>query len=223
MIKAIVFDAFGTLFNLDSALLADINHPKLNDILDYAREKQLSYTWLQSLMKRYIPFDEITTIALQDGCKKYVVDVSMVEKIIPIYFEPTVFGDVKPALVGIKENQIETAILSNGTYAMLHSGITKNGIDQLVDHVFSVEDIKVYKPNPAVYAMVTDRLKISAKEVLFVSSNQWDVAGAASCGFNVAWVNRNDSFRESVTVSSIVKEVSSLTKLLDILLILDVN
>jgi len=217
MIKACVFDAFGTLFNLDSSILADIDHPKLKDILSYAREKQLSYTWLRSLMKRYIPFDEITKIALQDGCKKYGVEVGMVEEIIPLYFEPTVFEDVMPTLAKINKTQIDTAILSNGTFAMLESGITKNEIGHFIDHVFSVDDIKIFKPDPAAYSMVTAQLKLSPEEVLFVSSNQWDVTGAASFGFNVAWVNRNDVFRESVTITPNVQEVSSLTKLIDII------
>jgi len=182
MIKAYIFDAFGTLFNLDGSLLDDIKHPSVSDILSYARDKQLSYTWLRSLMKSYMPFDEITTIALEDGCRKFNADSSLVEKLLPLY--------------------------------MLNSGIKKNDLSRFLDHVFSVDDIKVFKPDPAVYQMVTKKLSMNSDEVLFISSNQWDVAGAASFGFNVAWVNRSRGFRESITRGNNIKEVFALTDLL---------
>ena len=107
-------------------------------------------------------------------------------------------------------------ILSNGTNAMLQSGIAKNEMGDHIKHVFSVDDIQVFKPDPAVYRMVINGLGLAADEVLFASSNQWDVAGAASFGFEVCWVNREGQFRESVTYGENIKEVSSLTDLIDL-------
>ncbi len=211
MIKAYIFDAFGTLFNLDEGLLRHIKHPAVSDILAYARTKQLSYTWLHSLMQTYRPFSEITRIALTDACKKYDAPTELVEQLAPLYFEPTTFEDVLPTLEILRKSSFTTGILSNGTHAMLQSGIQKNGLGEYLDGVYSVDDIGVYKPTPDVYAMVTKSLNLQANEVLFSSSNQWDVAGAAQFGFQVAWVNRGGVFRESITKLANVHEVNVLT------------
>jgi len=213
VIKAYIFDAFGTLFNLDEGLLRHIEHPAVSDILAYARVKQLSYTWLHSLMQTYRPFSEITRIALEDGCKKYDAPTKLTDQLAPLYFEPTTFEDVLPTLEMLRKTSVTTGILSNGTHKMLQSGIKKNGLDDYLSAVYSVDDIGVYKPAPDVYAMVTKALNIRPEEVLFSSSNQWDVAGAAQFGFKVAWVNRGRVFRESITKLANVREVSSLTEI----------
>jgi len=209
MIKAYIFDAFGTLFNLDNRLLEHINHPSKGDILNYARSKQLSYTWLQSLMQTYQPFDQITRLALEDGCKKYAAPTDLATTLSALYFEPIIFDDVLPTLQKLQKKSKITGILSNGTHQMLRSGIQKNGLESYLNVVYSVDDIGQYKPTPEVYQMVTNGLKIQAKEVLFVSSNQWDVAGAANYGFQVAWLNRNDAFRETITMKDNVREIGS--------------
>jgi len=144
-------------------------------------------------MQAYIPFDRITKIALQDACKKSGVEQSIIDELMPLYFEPTTFDDVLAPLKVLQEKSIQLGILSNGTHQMLQSGISKNGLANLVHYVFSVDDIKVFKPDPKVYAMVTKALKLDASEITFVSSNQWDVVGAANFGFRVLWVNRNNS------------------------------
>ncbi len=216
MIKAYIFDAFGTLFNLDEGLLKHIEHPAAGDILAYARTKQLSYTWLNSLMQTYRPFSEITRIALEDGCKKYNAPIALADQLSPLYFEPTTFDDVLPTLEMLQKSSANTGILSNGTHEMLQSGIEKNGLSDYLDGVYSVDDIGVYKPAPDVYEMVTKALSLQANEVLFSSSNQWDVAGAAAFGFQVAWVNRGGVFRESITKLKNVYEVNILKDIVKI-------
>jgi len=213
MIKAYIFDAFGTLFNLDEGLLRHIKHPAVSDILTYTRTKQLSYTWLNSLMQTYRPFSEITRIALEDGCKKYDAPAELADQLASLYFEPTTFEDVLPTLKMLRKSSVTTGILSNGTHAMLQNGIKKNGLGDYLNAVYSVDDISVYKPAPDVYAMVTKALNLQPDEVLFSSSNQWDVAGAAQFGFRVAWVNRGQVFRESITKLANVYEVNILNNI----------
>jgi len=169
MIKAYIFDAFGTLFNLDKELLRHIEHPAVSDILAYARTKQLSYTWLNSLMQTYRPFSEITRIALEDGCKKYNASTELADQLAPLYFEPTTFEDVLPTLKMLQKSSATTGILSNGTHAMLQSGIQKNDLGDYLDGVYSVDDIGMYKPAPDVYEMVTKALNLKPNEVLFSS------------------------------------------------------
>jgi len=215
MIKAIIFDAFGTLFNLDQALLEHIDHPSVPQVLAYARKKQLEYTWLYSLMDRYMPFDEITTTALSDACLMHNADLSLVEELTPLYFKPQIFEDVIACLTYLSEQtNLMVGILSNGTEKMLQSGISKNNIEQYIDELFSVEAIQQFKPHPEVYAMVTKRLKLDQKEVMFVSSNQWDIAGAHNFGFQTSWVNRQNLFKESLIELSQVKTIHSLKELI---------
>jgi len=215
MIKACIFDAFGTLFNLDEQLLAHIDHPKVNDILSYAREKQLSYTWIRTLMQEYLPFDELTKLVLKDACHKYNAPVHLIPALSALYFEPVIFEDVLPTLTALKNESATVGILSNGTSAMLQSGITKNALQEYLDVVYSADSIRQFKPAPEVYQLVTNGLNLKAEEVLFVSSNQWDVAGAAKFGMNVAWVNRAGHFRECITDRSNVIPVAALTNVID--------
>ena len=212
-IKICVFDAFGTLFNLDPSVLQDIDHPQRDAILAYARDKQLSYTWLHSLMDDFRSFAEVSTIALRDGCRKHNVSENLVPAFQPLYFQPTVFDDVLPALVRLKEEGMTTAFLSNGTHDMLQSGIAKNQMSALIDHVFSADDVRIFKPDPKVYDMVLQNGKLKKEEVLFVSSNQWDVAGAFQFGFQVCWLNRGGSFRESLIANQFIFEILSLSYL----------
>lgn len=216
MIRACIFDAFGTLFNLDPQLIKDLDHPAVQEILNYTRSKQLSYTWLYSLMGQYLPFSEITQMALKDGCKKYGAPEKLISKLSGIYFIPAVFDDVIPGLQILRKRpELTLAILSNGTIEMLNSGIQKNNLSNYMDKVYSVEKVKVFKPDPSVYKMVTDDLSCNNSEVLFVSSNQWDVAGAASFGFQVCWLNRTQQFRESITKLEYVREIGSLNEIIN--------
>jgi len=213
MIKAIIFDAFGTLFNLDNTLLENLDHPNINSILDYTRQKQLSYTWLYSLMQSYIPFDQITKIALSDAILKYEAPNSLMEELAMLYFKPVIFDDVIPTLKTLQKSSLTVGILSNGTHSMLNAGITKNDISNYIDHVYSADDVSIFKPSPKVYEMVITDLNLNPNQILFVSSNQWDVAGALKFGYQVAWVNRSNVFRESITKSDHVKVLPSLIEL----------
>lgn len=220
MIKAIIFDAFGTLFNLDNTLLNNINHPLVKAILDYTREKQLSYTWLHSLMQNYIPFDDITNIALSDALAKYNAPETLMDQLAKLYFKPVIFDDVLPTLQTLQKSSLAVGILSNGTHDMLNAGIVKNNIANYIGHVYSADDVAIFKPSPKVYEMVTRGLSLEQNQILFVSSNQWDVAGAAEFGFEVAWVNRAQGFRETITKSNKVHPILSLNDLPSILDIL---
>lgn len=214
MTKACIFDAFGTLFNLDKSLLSSFDHPKVSAILNYARQKQLSYTWLYSLMNQYLNFEEITTIALRDGCLSCDAPLDLVDQLSEIYVKPTVFSDILPVLNHLKDAQTRTGILSNGTHQMLQSGITKNALTTYINAVYSADDIRLFKPHPAVYQMVCDGEGMSPEDVLFISSNQWDIAGAHAFGFRTVWLNRNDTFRESIIDQ---KEIIVCTKASDII------
>lgn len=198
MIKACIFDAFGTLFNLDQSLLKSIQHPHVPDILSYAREKQLSYTWLKSLMKKYENFEQITHTALSDGCRKYNAPLDLVTELVAIYMKPTIFDDVIPALKELHDKNIKCGILSNGTHAMLNSGIDLNDIRSYIQVVYSADEIQIFKPDPAVYQMVCDGEECDPQQILFVSSNQWDIAGSNAFGFQTLWLNRKSVFRERV-------------------------
>jgi 2-haloalkanoic acid dehalogenase, type II len=197
-IKIIVFDAFGTLFNLDPHVVQDIEHPLRDQILNYARDKQLSYTWLRSLMSDYKSFAEITTATLTDGCSMLGAPLDLVDDLKKLYFEPTVYSDVHTSLEALRSTSIPLALLSNGTHGMLQSGLQKNGLHSLIDHVFSADDVGIFKPHPKVYQMVCDKMKIKSSEVLFISSNQWDIGGAHRYGYTVCWLNRDDKFMESL-------------------------
>lgn len=216
MIKAYIFDAFGTLFNLDQSLLKNIQNDNVPQILNYAREKQLSYTWLKSLMGDYQNFEEITTTALTDACRKYKAPTDLIEQLSSIYFKPVVFADVLSTLESLQELHVKTGILSNGTHSMLQSGIQINTLEPFIDVVYSADDINMFKPHPSVYQMVCDGENCDPQEILFISSNQWDIAGAHSFGFKTAWLNRSESFRESTISSSQISKITSATELLKI-------
>jgi 2-haloacid dehalogenase len=155
------------------------------------RTKQLEYTWLRSLMQRYVNFWQVT----QDGLD-YALDAHGVEnpelreKLLQAYHELACYPEVPDTLKQLRQRGHGTAILSNGTVEMLASGVRNSQLEDLLDAVLSVEEISVFKPDPRVYQFALERLGVSAPEVLFFSSNAWDVAGAASFGFQAVRVNR---------------------------------
>ena len=212
--EVVIFDAFGTLFNLDNTLLKNIAHPKKNEILSYTRDKQLSYTWLFSLMKSYESFEDVTYRALKDALKKFDAPHSLLEEFASLYMKPVVFDDVGACLTKLNANGITTGILSNGTKHMLATGIQHNNLEAHINHVFSVEDISIFKPDPSVYGIVTTQLDKRPSAITFVSSNQWDVAGAHAFGFQTIWVNRSGQFRESIIMDEGIVEVSSLLEII---------
>ena len=219
MIKACVFDAFGTVFNLDLPIekINRICGLKSEHILQSWRQKQLEYTWLRGLMKNYIPFDQITELALSYAMKVYdISDPKLKEVLLPIYNAPSVFDDVVINFKGLKAMDLKLAILSNGTPSMLKKGVEFAELNTVLDAVLSVDSVKQFKPHPAVYQFAVDQLKLQKYEILFISSNQWDIAGAKSFGFKTAWLNRKNIPYESMGFSS-ETQITSMDQLVDFL------
>jgi 2-haloacid dehalogenase len=191
--RAFLFDAYGTLFDVHSVVMQgarDIpgDHRVLSALW---RQKQLEYTWLRSLMGRYEDFWEITKAALHTAVKQLKIEAGdgQLEKLLQAYLFPAAFADAKPALAALDAGQ--AAILSNGSPKMLQSAVRHNGMETYLGELISVDRVKTYKPSPRVYALGTETLNLPAEEILFVSSNAWDAAGAKAFGYRVCWCNRS--------------------------------
>jgi 2-haloacid dehalogenase len=192
-VKACVFDAYGTLFDVHSAVerLRDQVGPQATDISNTWRVKQLEYTWLRALMGRHIDFWQITSDALDYALEAHGADGDVLRQpLLDAYLTLDAYPEVPDVLRRLKERGLQTAILSNGEPKMLASGADSAGIDGLLDMILSVEDVGIYKPSPKVYQLAVDRLGVAADEIAFQSSNSWDVHGAAEFGFRAVWINR---------------------------------
>jgi 2-haloacid dehalogenase len=191
-IKAVVFDAYGTLYDVQS--VADITEDAFPGyggmITQVWRIKQLEYTWLRSLMGRYRDFAVVTqeSLAYTLRCLGLDYDQATFERIIDKYLHLDPYPDALAALAALKDRKL--AIFSNGIPAMLDALVKNTGLDRLIDAVLSVDAKKIFKPSPQAYALVEEALGVAPREVLFVSSNPWDAAGAKAFGFNVAWIER---------------------------------
>lgn len=196
----VVFDAFGTLFktSLDFKLLEQSIPGKAEKLISIYRSKLLEYSWSRSLANAYRPFDEISELALRAACEILQIKNEEVSNMmLDLYKEPSAFDDVSGNLKRIKESGCRICILSNGTLQMLQNGVSRCGVEQWVDKLFSVEQIKIYKPHPSVYQMVIDHHHAAPSKILFVSSNSWDIFGAGKFGLKTAWLDRNlDSYFE---------------------------
>ncbi|KAA3625320.1 MAG: haloacid dehalogenase type II [Proteobacteria bacterium] len=192
-IRACVFDAYGTLFDVHSAVA---RHEKLlgdraSSVSQTWRSKQLEYTWLRSLMGRYTDFYAITADALDYALATHrVADDALREALLNAYLSLDCYPEVPSVLDALRQAGVSLAILSNGTRAMLDAAVTSAGLDDVFDAVLSVHELGVYKPDPRVYRLACERLRVEAGEVMFQSSNAWDAVGAKSFGFNVTWINR---------------------------------
>ena len=198
-IKACVFDAYGTLFDVHSAV--GQHKARLNSLADQVsatwRTKQLEYTWLRSLMKRHVDFWQVTRDALDAAFDMHGIDdPALAEDLMAAYLRLECYPEVPQILSRLKTAGFKLAILSNGTPEMLDSAVANSGIADLIDSTISVEDIKIFKPDPKVYALAVDQLDLKAHEITFQSSNAWDAYGASAFGFRVAWVNRFGQARE---------------------------
>ena len=208
-----VFDAFGTLFKTSEidAELQKIAKDKTENLLSIWRKKQLEYTWLRNQMDQYAPFSQVTKEALDYSMRiNDLRNPRIFDLLLPIYDSPNLIGGVREALDSFQEKTI--CILSNGTRSMLENGVQKTGIGNFINHIFSVDDIGIYKPRKEVYQMMFDQLEVSKNEVLFFSSNQWDVSGASNFGLDSVWVNRNNEVREGLPFGKVL-EISDLEKL----------
>ena len=192
--RALVFDAYGTLFDVLSVTsLCELLFPGSGTALAVTwRSKQLQYSLLRSMMERYADFWQVTQDALVYATKALDLDLTTEngDRLMNAYRTLQAFPDVKPALEQLKANGLRLAILSNGAPEMLKSATTSARIDDLLDEIISVDDIKIYKPSPRVYQLAAQRLGMSSADIGFVSSNGWDVAGATSAGLTAFWIQR---------------------------------
>ena len=213
-IGACVFDAYGTLFDVAAAAARcrDDLGDKAGPLAVLWRTKQLEYTWLRSLMDEYVDFWQVTGDGLDYAMATLGIDGDVRARLMDLYMRLDAYGEVKDVLGGLKAAGIKTAILSNGAPAMLEAAVKNAGIDDLLDDVLSVDAIGVYKPHPRVYQMAVDGLGVAAGRICFMSSNAWDVAGAANFGFRVVWVNRFGQQRERLPGAP-EHEISTLAEL----------
>jgi 2-haloacid dehalogenase len=200
-IRGYVFDAYGTLFDVHSVVEAGREITSDPAALSTAwRQKQLEYTWLRALMGTYADFWVVTEAALRYSIRRLGLGATeaQVQHLMDAYLSLACFPEVKAALGRLAGRP--RAVLSNGSPAMLAAAVTASGLTVLLEHVISVDRVKTYKPSPLVYALGPQILGIAAGEMLFVSSNGWDVAGAKSFGYQVAWCNRTGAPEEALGV-----------------------
>ena len=193
-IRALVFDAYGTLFDVHSIALAceSLFPGKGTELARLWRVKQLEYTWLRSLMGRYADFEIITKDALAYSCGALGLGLKppISETLMQSYRKLDLFPEVKEALNAMKKSKL--AVLSNGSPSMLNALMANTGIANLFEAVISVDQLKIFKPHPRVYALASQQLNLDTEDIGFVSSNFWDVSGATSFGFRTFWINRNN-------------------------------
>ena len=217
-VKAIIFDAYGTLFDVNSA--AEKCKSKIGDkwenFANYWRTTQLEYTWLRSLMKRHEDFWKITEDSLDKSMKAFKIHSSMRSELLDLYKVLSTFPEVFEVLQKLKAREYKLSILSNGTPSLLHDLVKGNNLDLFFEDIFSIEDVGVYKPHPKVYDIPLKKYKIKKNEVAFLSANTWDISGGGNFGFNSIWVNRNDNVFDSLDFTP-KNEIDSLKGLLDIL------
>jgi 2-haloacid dehalogenase len=207
-----VFDAFGTLFKASEidVELKTIAGAQTENLLALWRRKQLEYSWLRNQMSQYVPFHQVTKEALDFSMRFHgLKDERIFEILLPIYDHPGLIDGAKEVLDLLKEQQKTVCILSNGTRKMLNNGVQIAGVEHLIDYIFSVDDIGIYKPHPSVYGMAIDQLNAPKEELLFFSSNQWDVSGASTFGIDSVWVNQYQEVKESLPFGNVF-EISSL-------------
>ncbi len=217
-IKAIIFDAYGTLFDVNSA--AEKCKSKLGDkwenFANYWRKTQLEYTWLRSLMSRHKDFWKITEDSLDKSMKAFKIDIGMKNELLNLYRILSPYPEVKETLKKLKEKKYKLAILSNGTPSLLNELVKSNDLQNLFDDIFSIEQVKIYKPSSKVYDMPIKKYNIKSEEVAFLSANTWDVSGGGNYGFSSIWVNRNNNIFDNLDYNP-KNEISELNQLLDIL------
>ena len=191
-VTACVFDAYGTLFDVNSA--AAKCKEKLGDkwekFANVWRTTQLEYTWLRSLMKKHKNFWQITEDSLDHAMETFNINKNMRKELLNLYKELSPYPEVKECLDALKSKKIKIAILSNGTPDLLKGLVESNNIQSYFDNIISVEDVKIYKPDPKVYEMPIKKYNCKPENICFLSSNTWDVSGGGVFGYNAVWVNR---------------------------------
>ena len=201
--KAFVFDAYGTLFDVHSVIEAGravTADPQALSTL--WRQKQLEYTWLRSLMGRYEDFWAVTEAALRFALRRLGIAAAeaQVQALMDAYLSLACFPEVKAALASLKGARL--GILSNGSPLMLEAAVRSSGLTASLEHVLSVDAVKTYKPSPKVYDLGPRAFELAADEMLFVSSNAWDIAGAKAFGFLTCWCNRANAPMEELGLTA---------------------
>ena len=194
-----VFDAYGTLSDVNAAARIAASEPDRKifkevwpSVSNIWRMKQLQYTWLRSMTDSYIDFWSITQNSLDFALETHKLqnDLVLKERLLALYWELQPYSEVSKMLKDLKKKGIKTAILSNGSPEMLNGAVRSSNLNEFIDEIISVETVKIFKPSARVYEQVENIIGCSKADVLFVSSNGWDIAGAAGFGFTTAWVNR---------------------------------
>ncbi len=198
-IKAFAFDAYGTLFDVHSAVgeYREKIGGKADQLSALWRSKQLEYTWLRSLMGVHADFWQVTQDALDYTLDSHDIDdEDLRENLMNAYLRLACYPEVKNMLAELKDKGMRVTVLSNGSPDMLEAALQSSGLNHDFDAIFSVEEVGIYKPHPSVYQIACDYLKLKPEEICFQSSNAWDAAGAAQFGFKVVWINRFGQKRE---------------------------
>ena len=217
-IKAIIFDAYGTLFDVNSAAekCKDKIGDKWESFANFWRTTQLEYTWLRSLMERHKDFWQITEDSLDKSIRAFKIDSSMRDELLNLYKVLSPFREVQETLKTLKEKKFKLAILSNGTPSLLNELVKSNKLEKLFDDIFSIEEVGIYKPSSKVYDIPLNKFKVEKNEVAFLSANTWDVSGGGNYGFNSIWVNRNNNVFDNLDYVP-KHEIKDLHKLLDLI------
>ena len=217
-VKAIIFDAYGTLFDVNSA--AKKCKGKIGDkwegFANYWRTTQLEYTWLRSLMNRHKDFWQVTEDSLDKSMKVFKVDISMRSELLDLYKILSTFPEVKEVLNNLREKNYKLAILSNGTPALLNQLVKSNNLDDVFDDIFSIEEVGIFKPSSKVYDIPIKKYQIQKNDVVFLSANTWDISGGGNYGYNTVWLNRNNNTFDNLDYKP-QNQVKDLSELLDII------
>ena len=217
-IKAIIFDAYGTLFDVNSAAekCKDKIGNKWESFANYWRTTQLEYTWLRSLMNRHRDFWQVTEDSLGKSLKAFKIDISMRDELLNLYKTLSTFPEVKEVLNNLKKKDYKLAILSNGTPSLLNELVKSNNLDSIFADIFSIEEVGIYKPDSRVYDLPIKKYQIQKNEVVFLSANTWDVSGGGNYGYNAVWVNRNNNIFDNLDYQP-KHQVKQLSELLDLI------
>ena len=217
-IKAIIFDAYGTLFDVNSA--AEKCKDKIGDkwepFANFWRTTQLEYTWLRSLMGRHKDFWQVTEDSLDKSMKAFDIDSSMKNELLNLYKILSPYKEVSETLKALKEKKFKLAILSNGTPSLLNELVKSNNLNNLFDDIFSIEEVGVYKPVSKVYDIPVKKYKIKKDEIAFLSANTWDVSGGGNYGYQAIWVNRNNNIFDNLDYKP-TNEIKSLKELTNLI------
>jgi len=217
-VKAIIFDAYGTLFDVNSA--AEKCKDKIGDkwepFANFWRTTQLEYTWLRSLMGRHKDFWQVTEDSLDKSMKAFNIDSSMKNELLNLYKILSPYKEVSETLKALKEKKFKLAILSNGTSSLLNELVKSNNLNNLFDDIFSIEEVGVYKPDSKVYDIPVKKYKIKKDEIAFLSANTWDVSGGGNYGYQAIWVNRNNNIFDNLDYKP-TNEIKSLNELTNLI------